>query len=78
MLMLESITCVCTSRSSNRSSNFPIVEEIYEHIGVCTWRKRRMVQGNWKPIDGVRSMYLFKVHRLDNLLQPLHNSTHLL
>ena len=37
-----------------------------------------MVQGNWKPIDGVRSMYLFKVHRLDNLLQPLHNSTHLL
>lgn len=35
VLMLESITCVCTSRSSNRSSNFPIVEEIYEHIGVC-------------------------------------------
>lgn len=35
VLMLESITCVCTSRSSNRSSNFPIVEEIYEHRCMC-------------------------------------------
>ena len=36
-----------------------------------------MAQDNY-IVYGVWSWYLFKVHGLDNFLQPLHNSTHLL
>ena len=65
-LILASITCVCTSRSSNMSSNFSIVDDIWGKGTELAKRVRRPVA------------YLFQVHGLYHFLQSFHDASHCL